>query len=307
MKNEEINTPNEVNENDENSEINDINETNETNELPDYNFLLTKEYDIEEKLGLWKGSYFVGLLLVSILYSLFSLGNEEIGLIARVFGAFFWFGLIPGISAIVRKIIGKPQKIHIYQRYMVISGAVFVIFLLLQLNAFRVHYENQKIEALDTASKVYDAIEYTVQMPRNATISEIESSFDTLRLKGQRVLSINSEEKSVCSIEYTKYPADYKFIFKKETILEILAEFEKISGIQNGLREYSENELGKIGILSGTKEVTENSDSSFMARYEYRYIIGDSAVLIMSNFAPVEVYPTRSIKSFIKSVKKKVE
>lgn len=304
MKNEEINEPNEMSEQNEKSETNDI---NESNELPDYSFLLTKEYDIEEKLGLWKGSYFVGLLIISILYSLFSLGNTEIGLIAKIFGAFFWFGLIPGISAMVRKFKGMPQKIHIYQRYMVISGAVFVIFLLLQLNSIRIQYDNQKIETQDTMGKVYDAIEYTVNMPQKATVSEIESSFDTLILKGHRITSIDSEEKSVCVIEYAKFPVNYKFIFIKENILEILAEFEKLSGIQNGAREYSENELGKIGILSGTKLVTENADSSFMARYECRYIIGDSTILIMASLAPVEVYPTNGIRKFVTSVKKKTD
>lgn len=265
------------------------------------------ESERQNKLRIMRTLFAVVLIAEALIYTYVAYGYKDlINLIVLSLPAVAIFGFFPLINSLIKYFRKKKEDPETYRTYIIISTILFALVTSGNCSS-KTTSENidfYRVSDKNTSS-IFDAVEYTVEFAGSPSVTEVETTLEGQVVKGLKAEYGVPSENSMQRIEYINAGEEFLSQVNKEQIMFALETAAAVHGLKYSGREYLENELGKIGILSGVKNISTKNHGTVLVKYELRFVYGSRVMLTLAVGAPADDFPTPAIKQFSKSLKRK--
>lgn len=280
-----------------------INNPEEANEK--YHAMVESER--QNKLRIMRILFAVVLIAEALIYTYVAYGYKDlINLIVLSLPAAAIFGFFPLINSLIKYFRKKKEDPETYRTYIIISTILFALVASANCGSKTTSENSDFYRVSDNnTSSIFDADEYTVEFAGNPSVSDVETTLEGVVLKGIKAEYGVPSENSMQRIEYVNAGEEFLRKVNKEQIMFALETASAVHGLKYSSREYFENDLGKIGILSGVKNISTKNHGTVLVKYELRFVYGSRVMLNLTVGASADDFPTSAIKKFLNSLKKK--
>lgn len=267
----------------------------------------TNEETQSKKLVLF---YLIFLLFVGFLFQTLSTNTNPLSssnfvtFISSSLGSAFAFGFIPGIIALIRKILKKKTSKTIVIIYFVITSIFFLLSTIGTIYNNTLAFDSPQNK--NNQEYVYSPIsnEYSVVFKEKPNFKTTAIPFGEDIIEGETAELILYEDNSFQRAESFNLENISTDEIDKDYVHKFLKEYFEYIGFSYPTFHYEVTELGKVGSVRAYKTLMDNNEERKVTYFAQIYI-GEKSVMILYVGCASNIYPTNSISAFLKSIDKK--